>query len=156
MIKPADNNTRVKSSLGTAAVCGSLAAASELLAVNPESRKFVTAAIKNSFLSEDAYVKKTVDMAKKSMENLAKQSAKKAKDIPFISNMKKYNIDLNTVADNARAMYPGMKELGTHFTKRMVKGFAQFALLSLAIDAVSSFVGKAIAKKVVEKQSVSQ
>lgn len=150
-IRPVDNQVKVASPLKTAALCGAMAAGVDLLSVKPENRQYVVAAMKNSFLSEDTYVTKAVEMAKKSVENLGKQSAKKAVDAPFVSELKKYDVDLKAVAEKARDMYPGMKQTGEKYLKQMGKSFAKFALFSLALSAVGTVIAKAIAKNSMEK-----
>ena len=136
MIQPISTETRVKNSIGMAATTGAIGVGAQLLALRGD-RKHVIAAIRNSFLSEDSYVKKAVEGAKKSMETLAEVSAQKAKTAPFVSNLKKYNIDLGQVAENAKAMYPSMKQSGKFFLKQFGKTFASLAVCSIVLDIAS-------------------
>lgn len=151
MIQPISTETRVKNSIGTATVMGALGVGAQLLDMGSDDRKHVIAAIRNSFLSEDSYIKKTVDCAKKSMESLAETSAQRAKTAPFVNNLKKYNIDLSQVAQNAKAMYPGMKQAGTVFLKEFGKTFVKFAAFSIAVDIAVGMVGKALDKSIAKK-----
>ena len=151
MIQPISTETRVKNSVVTAATMGALGVGAQLLDLSSDDRKQVIAAIKTSFLSEDSYIKKTVDCAKKSIEGLAEASAQRAKTAPFVNNLKKYNIDLGQVAANAKAMYPGVKQVGTTFLKEFGKTFAKFAAFSIAIDIATGLVGKAIDKSFEKK-----
>lgn len=150
MIQPISTETKVKNSIGMAATTGAIGVGAQLLALGSD-RKNVVAAIRNSFLSEDSYIKKTVDCAKKSMESLAEVSAQKAKTAPFVNNLKKYNIDLSEVAQNAKAMYPSMKQSGKFFLKQFGKTFASLAAFSIALDIATGIVSKAVLKSVEKK-----
>ena len=150
MIQPISTETRVKNSIGMAATTGAIGVGAQLLSLGSD-RKDVIAAIRNSFLTEDSYIKKTVDCAKKSMETLAEASAQRAKTAPFVNNLKKYNLDLSQVAQNAKAMYPGMKQAGKFYLKQFGKTFASLAVFSIALDIAAGIVGKAVAKSVEKK-----
>lgn len=150
MIQPISTETRVKNSIGMAATTGAIGVGAQLLSLGRD-RNDVVAAIKNSFLTEDSYIKKTVDCAKKSMENLAEVSAQKAKTAPFVSNLKKYNVDLSQVAQNAKAMYPGVKQAGKFYLKQFGKTFATLAAFSIALDIASGVVSKIVEKSIEKK-----
>lgn len=108
----------------------------------------IKAALKNSRLSQDKFVAKSVKLAKKSLKKIEKTQAsekavKIAKGLPIVNmDCSKIKIDMEKVAVNAKEMYPKFKETAKIARKSLNKTLFGTIALIAGIKMVSMFVKK--------------
>lgn len=144
-------NTKGKAILNTvttALVTGAVASEAQRLTMPVEVR----AAIKNTTGGVDAFVKKSVKAAAKTIENLNKENVV---DSAFKINNKKdfiKGIDLKEIAEKAKNIYPEMEKVANAATKKLNKTFIGVSGIALAGLIVAGLIQKGKAEKAEKAQ----
>lgn len=127
-------NNKKSNVISTAAKCGIIAAGIERAFLPAEAK----AAIRNTMFGEDVYLKKVGKAAEKTIKNLSNNS--NTIKLPQA-------IDVNQVKENAKNLYPKMKEI----TKAANKQFVKTAVIIGLSCAIGKVIGDAIVAKKAQK-----
>lgn len=143
-----NKGTAILNTVTTALVTGAVASEAQRLTMPAEVR----AAIKNTTGGVDAFVKKSVKAASKTIENLSKE---KAVDSAFkIRNKKDFikGINIEEIAEKAKNIYPEMEKVANEATKKLNKTFIGVSGIVLAGLVVAGLIKKGKTEKAEKAQ----
>ena len=105
-IKPIDGQSNIRHNVATSIKAGAIATGIQALLLPAEAK----AVVRNTIFGQDAFLKNTAKCAKETMNNLGKE------------------IDIKQVVENAKAMYPEMKQAACQIGKGLLGTFGAVAL----------------------------